>query len=147
MASTEQMMQLEDSPVYFKTRKKNRAQKPPSPVRLQKYLIDYGVIDPQLKAATQSGGKKAALEFAAAAYDADGRLLNSILNEGLASGETQAGGKSGSLFHAIQELQVPPGATWIRLAVRDEQDNRTGTLEVRLPLKPEDDASLSSRSN
>jgi hypothetical protein len=147
MASTEQMMQLEDSPVYFKTRKKNRAQKPPSPVRLQKYLIDYGVIDPQLKTATQSGGKKAALEFAAAAYDADGRLLNSILNEGLASGETQAGGKSGSLFHAIQELQVPPGATWIRLAVRDEQDNRTGTLEVRLPLKPEDDASLSSRSN
>jgi len=147
MASAEQMTQLEDSPIYFKTRKKNRAQKPLAPVRLQRYLIDYGVIDPQLKVAARSGGKKAALEFAAAAYDADGRLLNSILNEGLASGETQAGGKSGSLFHAVQELQVPPGAAWIRLAVRNEQDNRTGTLEVKLPLAPENNSSMASRSN
>jgi hypothetical protein len=73
-------------------------------------------------------------------------LLNSILNEGLASGETQAGGKSGSLFHAVQELQVPPGAAWIRLAVRNEQDNRTGTLEVKLPLAQENNSSMASRS-
>src|SRR6266568_6845637 len=146
LASSEQMMQLENSPIYFKTRKKNRPQKPPASVRLQKYLIDYGVIDPRLKALAKVGGKPATLEFAAAAYDSDGRLLNSILNEGLASGETQPGGKSGSLFHAVQELQVPPGATWIRMAVRDKLDNRTGTLEVRLPLKAENPSSIASKA-
>jgi hypothetical protein len=41
------------------------------------------------------------------------------------------------VFHAIQELEVPSGASWIRLAVRDTLNNRTGTLEVHLPLKPE----------
>ncbi len=144
MATTEQMMELQDSPVYFKTRRKNRPQKPPASVRLQKYLIDYGVIDPQLKELAAKGGKLAQIEFAAAAYDADGRLLNSILNEGLASSDTQPGGKSGSLYHAVQSLDVPPGATWIRLAVRDKLNNRTGTLEVRLPLKPEDTSALAS---
>ena len=147
MATAEQMMRLEDSPIYFKTRKRNARQKPPAPVRLQKYLIDYGVVDPKLKTLAAQGGKPATLEFAAAAYDADGRLLNSILNEGLASGDTEPGGKSGSLFHAVQELDVPPGACWIRLAVRDKLDNRTGTLEVRLPLKPESTSSVASKSN
>jgi len=146
MATTEQMMQLEDAPVYFKSRKNNHPQKPGPPVKLQKYLIEYGVIDPELKALARQGNKPAMLEFAAAAYDSDGRLLNSILNEGLASGETQPGGKSGSLFHAVQELQVPPGATWIRMAVRDKLDNRTGTLEVRLPLKAENPSSIASKA-
>jgi len=104
-------------------------------VKLQKYLIDFGVFDPQLKALAGEGGKPAKLEFAAAAYDADGRLLNSILNEGLASDEADANGKAGALFHAEQELEVPPGAKSIRLAVRDKLNNRTGTYEVQLPLK------------
>jgi VWFA-related protein len=147
VATTEQMMQLEDSPIYFKTRKRNHPQKPPSPVRLQRYLIDYGVIDPRLKTLAAQSGMPATLEFAAAAYDSDGLLLNSILNEGLASGETQPGGKSGSLFHAVQELQVPPNATWIRMAVRDKLDNRTGTLEVRLPLSPENTSSVASKTD
>ena len=77
------------------------------------------------------------LEFAAAAYDDDGRLLNSMLNDGLASTGTDAKGKPGVRFHAEQELDVPEGAAWIRLAVRDTLTNQTGTIEVRLPLKPE----------
>ena len=51
-----------------------------------------------------SGGKTPKLEFAAAAYDADGRLLNSILNEGLASPDPASSGKSGALFHARQQV-------------------------------------------
>jgi VWFA-related protein len=133
LATAEQMQALEDSPEYFKIRQKH-PQKPLPPVKLQKYVIDYGVIDPQLRAAVTHNQKLSPLEFAAAAYDDDGRLLNSILNQGLPAGQ---GGKQEALFHAVQELEVPPGAAFIRLAVRDTMTNRTGTLEVRLPLKPE----------
>ncbi len=133
MATAEQMVALEDSPEYFKTHKKH-PQKPLPPVKLQKYVIDYGVIDPQLKAAVAHNQKPAPLEFAAAAYDDDGKLMNSMLNQGFPAGN---GGKPEALFHATQELDVPPGAAFIRLAVRDTMTNRTGTLEVRLPLKAE----------
>jgi hypothetical protein len=93
------------------------------------------------------GGKPPVLEFAAAAYDADGLLLNSMLNQGLASAGPQASGKAGALFRAQQELEAPPGAAWIRVAVRDTLSDRTGTLEVRLPLKPETTAVAASKGN
>ena len=103
-------------------------------MKLQKYVIDYGVIDPQLKATITHHQKPSPLEFAVATYNDDGRLLSSMLNQGYPSGN---GGKDEALYHAIQELQVPPDAAFIRLAVRDTMTNRTGTLEVPLPLKLE----------
>jgi VWFA-related protein len=133
MATAEQMDALQDAPDYFLTRKKKSAtQKPPAPIKLQKYVIDYGVIDSRLKAMAAQHDKPATLEFAAAAYNDEGRLLNSMLNQGV---PPEKSGKS--VFHAVQELEVPPGAAFIRLAVRDTATNRTGTLEVRLPLKDE----------
>jgi len=137
MATSKQMTELVDSPNYFLTRRKDQVQKPLTPVKLQKYVIDYGVIDPRLKSLATQKGESATLEFAAAAYDPDGRLLNSMLNEGQAPTGVKPGSKPGALFHAEQELEVPPGAAWIRLAVRDKLDNRTGTMEVQLPLKAE----------
>jgi hypothetical protein len=137
LATDKQMAELQDSPVYFRTHRKDTPQKPLPPVKLQKYVVDYGVIDQQLKSQAASGGKPATLEFAVAAYDSDGRLLNSELNEAQTPTGNKASGKPGALFHAEQELQVPDEAAWIRLAVRDKLDNRTGTLEVRLPLKPD----------
>jgi hypothetical protein len=133
MATPEQMQALQDAPDYFKTRRKNKPQAAPKPIKLQKYVIDYGVIDPQLKAMA-AHGQKAVLEFAAAAYNDDGRLLNSILNQGVPTG---SGKKSQTLFHAIQELEAPPGTAYIRLAVRDTATNRTGTVEVKLPQHPD----------
>lgn len=132
MATPEQMKALEDAPDYFKTRKRDKPQTAPRPVKMQKYVIDYGVIDPQLKQMA-AHGQKAVLEFAAAAFNNDGRLLNGILNQGVPTG---TGGKtSQSLFHAIQELEAPPGTAYIRLAVRDVATNRTGTLEIKVPLE------------
>jgi VWFA-related protein len=147
MATVEQMAQLEDSPAFFRTRKRERPLKPPVPVKMQKYRIDYGVFDPQLKALAARKEKPATLEFAVAAYDTDGRLLNSMLNEGLASGDVGKAGNAGALFHAEQELEVPPRAEWIRIAVRDKLDNRTGTLEVHLPLRPETTSAVARTSN
>jgi len=135
LATVEQMQKLEDSPAYFRNRKKDAHPKPLKPVKLQKYVIDYGVFDPQLKQLATHKGQPAMLEFAAAAYDADGILLNSILNDGLATTDAKANGKLGTLFHSEQELEVPPGAAFIRVAVRDRLNDRTGTLEVPLPLK------------
>ena len=149
LATPAQMLTLEDSPAYFRTRRHDRPLTPLKPVQLQKYDIDYGVIDAQLKDAASRKGAPPVLEFAAAAYDADGRLLNSMLNQGDVSAkskgkhskdapkETPQTSSSDSVFHALQELEVPPGAAWIRLAVRDQLNDRTGTLEVRLPLKPQ----------
>ncbi len=134
LASAEQMLALEDTPAYFRTRRHNKPPKPLPPIMLQKYVIDYGVIDPQLRAAAARKEKAAMLEFAAAAYDDEGRQMNSLLNQGVPTG---TGGHRDALFHAIQELEVPPGAAFIRLAVRDTLTNRTGTLEVRLPLAGE----------
>jgi VWFA-related protein len=133
MATPEQMQALQDAPDYFKTRRKNKPQTAPKPIKLQKYVIDYGVIDPQLKAMA-AHGQKAVLEFAAAAYNDDGRLLNSILNQGVPTGTNKT---SKALFHAIQELEAPPGTAYIRLAVRDTATNRTGTVEVKLPPHPD----------
>jgi VWFA-related protein len=147
LATAEQMLQLEDSPAFFRTRHKDRPLTPLPPVKLQKYLVEYVVIDPQLKELAARGGKPPVLEFAAAAYDDDGRLLNSMLNQGLASAGSQASGKAGALFRAEQELEVPPGAASIRVAVRDTLSDRTGTLEVRLPLKPEPVTVAASMSN
>jgi VWFA-related protein len=148
LATPDQMLALEDSPAYFRTRKHDKPLKPLTPVQLQKYDIDYGVIDAQLRESANSKGSPAVLEFAAAAYDNDGRLLNSMLNQGQVSGKAKKNApqnaQSDSLFHAVQELEVPPGAAWIRLAVRDQLNNRTGTLEVRLPLKT--DTTMASAS-
>lgn len=140
MATPAQMLELEDSPAFFRTRHKDRDLKPLTPVKLQKYKIDYGVIDPQLKAQAKQNGTPAVLEFAVAAYDGDGRLLNSQLNDGVASGDSKEDGKPAATFHAEQELEVPPGAASIRVAVRDKATNRTGTMEVPLPLKSESTA-------
>jgi len=85
MATPAQMLELVDSPAFFRTRHKDRPLKPLTPVKLQKYRIDYGVIDPQLKVEAKRSGTPAILEFAAAAYDLDGKLLNSQLNDGMAS--------------------------------------------------------------
>ena len=65
------------------------------------------------------------------------RLLNSILNQGALSSAGRTAGKADQRFHATQELQVPPGAAFIRLVVRNTLNDRTGALEVKLPLKPQ----------
>ena len=46
--------------------------------------------------------------------------------------EAQRGG-----YHMRQVLEVPSGAAWFRLAVRDVIGDRLGSIEVPLPLMPE----------
>jgi hypothetical protein len=106
-----------------------------TPVKLQKYVVHYNVVDPLVRKAIAAHKQSTTLEFAAAAYSDDGRLLNSILNNGTVTASEDS--KNGGTFQAVQELEAPPGATYIRVAVRDAVTDRTGTLEVKLPLKDE----------
>jgi hypothetical protein len=68
-------------------------------------------------------------------------MLNGIVNDALSQSPAQPGAKpdpkKDGLFHVEQELYVPAGAAWIRMAVRDLLTNRTGTLEIPLPLANE----------
>lgn len=145
MATEKEMASLEDSPAFFRTRKPNKQLKPLPLVRLQRYRIEYGVIDPELRRIASVPGTQPTIEFAVAAFNAEGATLNCVLNEGTPSGGTAPGAgayadgkKPGSVFRAVQELEVPEGATYIRVAVRDKTTNRTGTLEAGLPLKAEE---------
>jgi VWFA-related protein len=135
MARPEEMRSLEDSPAFFRTRKHNP--KPLAPVKLQQYVINYDVIDPKLRALAKAKQQPTVLEFAAAAYSNDGTMLNSILNKGTISTDVQPEGKVDHRFQAVQQLEVPPGAAYIRVVVRNTSNDRTGALEVKLPLKPQ----------
>ena len=137
LATPAQMAQIEDEPSFFRTRNKKKPVSEIPPIKLQRYLIDYQVIDPMLKSASAQTGRPAMLEFAAAGYDLDGRMVNGVVNDGTAEAPSSTGAKETNLFRVEQEFYLPPDAAWLRLAVRDTITDRTGTLEISLPLKPE----------
>lgn len=98
------------------------------PESMQPYAIHYRVFDPLLKPAARRKAQDPVLEFAVAAYDSEGGLLNGVRNQGTASNES-----ANHLFEATQEIDVPSCAASLRLAVRDRLTGRTGAFE--LPLK------------
>src|ERR1700734_414861 len=129
-ATPDQMANLVEQPAYFVVRKKDKPEKLPPPVPLQAYTIDYLVLDQSAEA--HAGGQ--VLEFAAAAYNNDGKLLNGIAQNAVRAEAT--GDKKGQapVFRAVQTLEVPAAAVWLRVAVRDVNTDRIGTLEIPLPL-------------
>jgi VWFA-related protein len=136
-ASPEQMSQLADEPAYFRTRHKDKPLKALSPVELQSYAIDYRVSDSILKSKTDRSGRRAAFEFAVAAFDGDGHMLNGTANDATEETSTQQAENGSGVFRVQQELNVPVNASWIRIGVRDKLTNRMGTIELQLPLTAE----------
>ena len=126
----EQMAQLATEPAYFKLRRRAAEGKTLSPVPLQDAVFDFQIPTRQFKNENQLD-----LEVAAAAYDADGQLMNAVVR--LAKKEVEASGKSGQVprFYLVeQSLELPAGAASVRFAVRDASNDRTGAMEVPLPL-------------
>lgn len=136
MATPEEMAELQTEAEYFMTHRKNKPPKQLPPTRVQKYIVDYRVFDPQLKAEAAHGGN-ATLEFAMAAFDADGHTLNGIVNEGLPELSSDPSENKAGLYRIRQSLIVPVSAVSIRIGVRDRASDHLGTLEVPLPLAPE----------
>lgn len=131
MATPDQMANLVEQPAYFVVRKADKPAKLPPPITLQPYTIDYLVLDQSI--GEHSNGQ--VLEFAAGAYNSEGKLLNGIAQSavrGPATGDQSSGQQR--FFRAEQTLDVPTGAAWLRVAVRDVNTDRIGTLEIPLPL-------------
>ncbi len=131
MATPDQMANLVEQPAYFVVRKADKPAKLPPPIALQPYTIDYLVLDQSI--GEHSNGQ--VLEFAAGAYNSEGKLLNGIAQSavrGPATGDQSSGQQR--FFRAEQTLDVPTGAAWLRVAVRDVNTDRIGTLEIPLPL-------------
>jgi len=144
LAMPEQMADLADEPAFFRKRRKERKNKPaapPTPVPLQTYTIEYGIPSRQfrLQDATRDE-EQDSVEFAAAAYDADGYQLNG--NLGHATSSTREAGK---YYRALQQFEVPTTAAWICLAVRDMATGRIGNVEFSLPLALEPAGGSASR--
>jgi hypothetical protein len=131
------MVLLEEQSAFYRTHSRNRPLKPLPPVKVQTYTVDYRVLDPQFKVAVEHGGPKATLEFAVAAFDEDGKVLNGIVNDGVPEESTQPAENKAGLYRLHQSLIVPIGAKSIRIGVRDRINDRMGTLEVSLPLASE----------
>jgi VWFA-related protein len=130
MATGDQMANLVEQPAYFVVRKKDKPVKLPPAIPLRAYTIDYLVLD---QSAEAHAGQ--VLEFAAGAYDINGKLLNGLAQDAVRGQET-ADKTTGQkpFFRAEQTLEVPMAATWLRVAVRDVNTDRIGTLEIPLPL-------------
>lgn len=136
MANQQEMAQLQTEAEYFMTHRRNKPPKQLPPMRVQKYIVDYRVFDPQLKAEASRSGY-ASLEFAMAAFDVDGHTLNGIVNEGVPEPSSDPSENKQGLYRIRQSLIVPANAVSIRVGVRDRASDHLGTLEVPLPLAPQ----------
>lgn len=108
-------------------------------VHMQRYTLEYWIPEEQLRFAAQPDGTQSTnLEFLTGAYDADGTPIFGKLST---AGETIPTGQFAkvrrSVFHGYQQFYAPAQAAWLRLAVRDPEHDRIGTIEIPLPLAPE----------
>jgi VWFA-related protein len=108
-------------------------------VQIQRYFFDYWIPVQQLSFAFPSEGThQTNLEFLAMAYDADGTPMCGRLSAGDETIPAETFEKiRRTAFHSRHQLDVPTQAAWLRVAVRDPAENRVGTVEIRLPLRPE----------
>jgi len=126
-ATAEQMATLADQPAYFRERRPNHPAKPLRPIQIQTYEIDYTVA-----------ARYPALELAAAAFDADGRIVNAVVQRVAEdSGQFSPDAPREAIYRMQQQFDVPVSAVSIRVAVRDVATDNVGALEVNLPLAAE----------
>lgn len=134
LATPEQMANLQQQTGNLREHGKNRGVKKLAPVQLQTYMVDYNVMAP--KPIAGAGSPPLALEIAAAAYDADGQMLNGVVDQ-TANAPGSAGASKPGMYRAQQQIDVPVSATSMRVAVRDISTDRIGAMEVTLPLAAE----------
>ena len=147
LATPAQMELLQEQAAFFRTQRKNRPLRPLPPVKVQTYAIDYRVLDPEFKAQAARTGQQPALEFAVAAFDDDGKVLNATVNDGVPETSTQPTENKAGLYRAHQSLLVPVNAKSLRVGVRDRLNDRMGTLEVNSPCRPNRSARPRCRRN
>ncbi len=128
-----QMAELAAEPAYVKSGRTSAAVVPLRPIPLQRDRLSFNIPTRQFH-----GEAALNMELAAAAYDADGRLMNAFVRIAKKElNETPGTPDSLPFFRVEQELDVPVGAVSLRVAVRDATNDRTGAMEITLPLPQE----------
>jgi VWFA-related protein len=132
-----------DSPLaakalYHSVKKPNKLQQLSGMV--QPYTIRMAILTPQMQfTATPDGRRHAALEIAVYSFAADGQKLGGIKQNLQASMPPlvyQAALNNG-MFHNFK-VELPVEAVSMRLAILDPASHHAGSLEVALPLPPDD---------
>jgi VWFA-related protein len=129
VGTPEQMAELATQPAYFKSRRKSATAKPLPPIPLQRHTFIFEIPKRQFQRESSLN-----LEIAAAAFDADGVMMNAFVRIARKNLDGRpAAPELVPFFRVEQELDVPLGATSIRLAVRDITNDHIGTMEINLP--------------
>jgi len=108
-------------------------------VQIQRYSLEYWIPGEQLQfAVLPDGARGTNLQFLAAAYDAEGTPIYGKLFASDGAVPADKFEKTRHLtLHGLQQFDAPAQSAWLRLAIRDQEHNRVGTVEIRLPLRPE----------
>lgn len=109
-----------------------------TPVKMQKYAIQYAVLASQLDLpASANGNYHLRLSIATLAFNADGEALygsNSRIADVIRPSDIAKVMENG--YPVLQVFLAPVDTAVLRLVVRDEHNGRIGSMEVRLPLPP-----------
>ncbi len=135
MATPEQVALLVDDPGVLRSRKGNQTAKSSKPVELQSYTVDYLVLDSRSKEEKDKDVPySTTIELATAAFDSDGKMISGDLQQLVREASPIQPGAKTRVIRIYQKIDVPVQSAWVRVAVRDLTTNRTGTLEIALPL-------------
>ena len=125
--SVQQRSALAEQPAYFR----GVGKKPDwrlGQVMLQNYAVDFRISAAQFP----SADKSTTLEIALVAFDKDGVMLNSAVEDA----DTSASQAQKDRVYTLREqIDVPSSAAWLRFAVRDNSSGRIGATEIPLPLE------------
>jgi VWFA-related protein len=112
---------------------------PATPVSMQQYVIQYGLLAKQLDLPRSANGDyHSDLSMAALAFNEDGGTLwgtETRLKDDIPPAKIDNIRKDG--FQVAQTFFVPVDTAVLRFVVRDEHSGRIGSMEVRLPLPPD----------
>jgi hypothetical protein len=110
-----------------------------APVAMQQYVIQYGLPASQLEfPKSASGAYHSDLSIATLAFNQDGETLwgtATRLKDDIPPAKYSDIRKNG--YQAAQTFLIPADTAVIRLVVRDEHGGQNGSMEIRLPLPPE----------
>jgi hypothetical protein len=114
---------------------------------MQQYEIQYGILAKQLVLPKSTNGVyHSDLSMAALAFNEDGATLwgtKSQLKDDIPP--ARIGNIRETGFQAAQTFFVPVDTAVLRFVVRDEHSGRIGSMEVRLPLPPDQQAEAGVR--
>ncbi len=106
------------------------------PLTVQHYDINLAILGPQLQMPPTANDRYSTdMKFGLAAFTADGDLLNGAevtIKNAIPAAQYQKIETTG--YHASMVFAVPQDAVSLRIAVRDQIGNHTGTIEIPIPL-------------